>query len=102
MMMSITSGVAKPIDGLQADDFPYQWSSDGTSLFIRRVGAFPVTISEFDLATKTRRAIATITTRDPNGVDGVSALQSTPDGKIHAYSYLRGLTSTLYVVDGLR
>ena len=61
-----------------------------------------MTISEFNLTTKARRTIATITTRDPTGVDTVSALQSTPDGKIHVYSYLRGLMSTLYAVDGVR
>ena len=101
-LLSIDSGKLEPIAGLDALDVAYQWMSDGKSMLVGKFGEFPMHIDRFDLATRARQHVVTIATPDPNGVFSINAIASTPDGKTHAYSYLRVLTSTLYVIDGLR
>ena len=49
-----------------------------------------------------RSPVATVSTSDPNGVFSIDTINATPDGKTFVYSYLRVLTSSLYVIDGLR
>jgi len=101
-ILSIDTGKIEPIAGLDAADAAYEWASDGKSLLVGKLGEFPATIDLFDPATRTRQRLATLTTGDPNGVFSIDTVASTPDGKTHVYSYLRVLTSTLYVIDGLR
>jgi Tol biopolymer transport system component len=100
--LSIDNGRIEPIAGLDATDYAYQWASDGKSIFTAKTGQFPYEISRYDPSTRSRQIVATISTPDPNGVFSIENIATTPDGKTIAYSYLRVLTSTLYVVDGLR
>ena len=102
LMLTMATGKVEPIEGLEIGDFPYQWTTDQRGLFIGKVGQFPAPVDLFDLATHTRTHVTSISTPDPNGVFNIDTIASTADGKTHAYSYLRVLTSTLYVVDGLR
>ena len=88
--------------GLDATDAPIQWTPDGKAVFTGNPGAFPLEVKRLDLSSGVRTTVATVSTSDPNGVFSIDSITATPDGKTFVYSYLRVLTSSLYVIDGLR
>jgi len=97
----ISGGQPRPIPGLQPGDWPITWSEDGRFLYTYRFGELPATISRVELATGKKTVWKQLMPPEPSGIDTVSPILLTPDGKSYAYGFIRTF-SDLYEVDGLR
>jgi hypothetical protein len=73
---------------------------DGHSFFVRS-GDLPVDVYRFDFLTGAREFVRRLRPSDPTGMDRLSGVFMTPDGKYYSYSGPREL-SNLYVVAGLK
>jgi Tol biopolymer transport system component len=93
-------GEPRPIAGLEPEDWPFRWSSDGRSLYVRARGPRgAVTVSLLDPEDGRRRLWREIKPDDPT--TSMSRLVMTADGRSYAYSTRRA-HALLYVVDGLK
>jgi hypothetical protein len=90
-----------PIEGLAEGEFPVQWSADGQSLYIFRIGEAPARVYRLDLSTGRRELWKELTPPDLAGTNVILNVQITPDGKACAFDYGQVL-SDLYLVEGLR
>jgi len=95
----LEGGEARPIAGLEEEDWPVQWSADGRSLYVHKPPGIPNKVWLLDLASGKRSLFEEIQTREP--VLGLPTLLLTRDGKSYVYGTWRSL-SELYIVDGLR
>ena len=95
----VDGGVALPFAGLEDNEYPVQWTQDGT-LYARK-GGVPAKISRIDVATGQRTAWKEIAPADPAGIWSMMRVMLTRDGKSYAYGYSRSL-SELYLVEGLK
>ncbi len=102
-MLFPLDGVAapRPIPGLEAREFPLRFAPDGRSLYVWRRGDVPARITRVDIETGRREEWKDLLPADPAGVERISNVLVTPDGKSYAYCYAR-LLSDLFVVEGLR
>jgi eukaryotic-like serine/threonine-protein kinase len=80
---------------------PLQWSPDGRFLYMYRGQSWPPVVDRVDVATGRRQEWRTVFPSDPVGVDGVTRILITPDGKSYCHDYVR-LLSRLYIVDGVQ
>ena len=102
MLFPVDGGVAAPdcrdsIDG----EYPLRFSPDGRSLYVWKRGDVPARVYRVDLETGRREVWKELLPADPAGVERISNVLVTPDGKGYAYCYAR-LLSDLFVVEGLR
>jgi Tol biopolymer transport system component len=88
------------IEGLAEGEVPVQWSADGRSLYVYRIGDVPARIFRLDLSTGRRELWKELTPPDPAGTNTIQNVQITPDGRAYAYFYGQVL-SDLYLVEGL-
>jgi len=95
----VAGGAPEPARGLSARDYPVQWDSTGTRLYVWD-RTFPAHVNLLDPKTGASKPWLTTMPPDPAGLLYAN-LFLTPDGKSYAYRYRRVL-STLYVTDGLR
>jgi len=95
----IEGGAPQPVHGISAHEYPVQWDSSGTKLYVWD-RSFPAHISLLDTRSGERKPWLETMPPDPAGLLYAN-LFFTPDGKSYAYRYRRVL-STLYVTDGLR
>jgi len=95
----IEGGAPQPVHGISAHEYPVQWDSSGTKLYVWD-RSFPAHISLLDTRGGERKPWLDTMPPDPAGLLYAN-LFFTPDGKSYAYRYRRVL-STLYVTDGLR
>ncbi|MBZ5594807.1 MAG: protein kinase [Acidobacteriia bacterium] len=100
-MYPVDGGEPRPIAGLEEGEQPSQWSGDGRSLYVSRRSVLPRRVYRLDLATGHKEFWREFSPSDTAGLDGVSGLRVTPDGKAYVYAYLR-LLSVLYLVEGLK
>jgi Tol biopolymer transport system component len=94
-------GEPRPMRGIEPGDTPRRFTADGRSLFVLAPGKRPGRIVRLDLATGKRTPWLDLVPPDPAGVEGISVVDVTEDGRSYLYSYTRVL-SDLYVVTGLR
>jgi Tol biopolymer transport system component len=92
---------ARPIPGLSAEEIPIRFAADGRSLFVSRQDEIPTRVFRLSLATGKRELWKELALSDRAGLDPISTIRMTPDGKYYAYSYSRYLCD-LYLVDGLK
>jgi len=92
-------GEARPVAGLDGDDWPVQWSQDGRFLYVHKVRGVPNKVWQLDPASGTKTPWLEIRPGEP--VDGVLSLVMTRDGKSYVYGTYRAL-SELYLIEGLR
>ena len=78
-----------------------QWHASGKALFVADLSALPAKVWLMDLATGRRTPWKDLGPADHAGVDQVKGLAITPDGRSVAYSFIRTLTSDLYVTEPL-
>jgi eukaryotic-like serine/threonine-protein kinase len=101
----LDGGAPTPFPRLREADTPIAWSADGTTLFAMVPAGGPWvsarTVVRIDAATGSRSVWKTLGPSDRIGVDSVSPVTMTPDGRAYCYSYMRRLGS-LFTVDGLR
>ncbi len=97
----VEGGEPRPIAGLEEGEEPTQWGGDGRFLYVSRRGVLPRRVYRLDLATGRKEFWREFSPSDTAGLDGISGLRVTPDGKAYVYAYQR-LLSVLYLVDGLK
>jgi Tol biopolymer transport system component len=97
----LEGGEPTAIPGLAVDDAPIRFSADGHFLFAHRQGELPRRVYRLDLATGRKELWKELMPADAAGLNSITRVVITPDGKSYAYSYLRVL-SYLQLVDGLK
>ena len=97
----LEGGSPLPIEGLAEGEFPVQWSADGRSLFVYRIGDVPARIFRLDLSTGRRELWKELIPQDLAGANVIPSVQIAPDGRAYAYYYGQVL-SDLYLVEGLK
>jgi Tol biopolymer transport system component len=95
----VDGGEPLPIPGLEDNEYPIQWTDDGT-LYVRK-GGVPAKISRIDVATGRREAWKEISPADTAGVWAIISIMMTRDGQTLVYGFSRSL-SELYLVEGLK
>jgi Tol biopolymer transport system component len=92
-------GEARPVAGLDADDWPVQWSQDGRFLYVHQRRGVPNKVWQLDPASGKKTPLLEIRPGEP--VEQVPSLLMTRDGKSYVYGAERVL-SELYLIEGLR
>jgi dipeptidyl aminopeptidase/acylaminoacyl peptidase len=106
-MYPIGGGPPQPVQGLDPDDTPIQWSADARSLYVLAPGAYPARVFRFDLRSRRKSLWKELSPTDVAGLvrvarfNGAPGLVITPDGRTYAYQYFRDLND-LFLVEGLR
>ena len=93
---------ARRISGVEPNDVPIQWSSDGKLLYLLRRGEIPARIKRLDLATGKKELWKELMPADRAGLILIQSVFVTPDGKSYAYTAARVLSSDLYLATGLK
>jgi len=99
----VDGGDASPVPAITRNDFPIQWSADGTGIYLQTLAAdlTPV-LTKLEVASGRRHPIATIRAADPAGLQpGFSRVHITPDGRTMMYSEHR-ILSDLFLIEGLK
>jgi eukaryotic-like serine/threonine-protein kinase len=91
----------KDVPALTSNDIPLRWSADGKSVFIREGRGIMMKVFLVNLSTGQRTLWKEITPLDPAGMNDVTQLYLSVDGKIYVYTYRR-ILSDLYLANGLR
>jgi Tol biopolymer transport system component/predicted Ser/Thr protein kinase len=99
-LFPVAGGEAKLVSGLQPDEFVTAWAADGKSLFVMTRGV-PAQVFRVDLATGQRSLWKSFEPLDAAGIDNISRVLMSADGKAYVYGYIRTL-SDLYLVEGLK
>jgi len=97
----IDGGSARPVPGALEGEYPLRFASDGRSLYVWKRGDVPARISRVEIDTGRREVWKDLFPVDPAGVERISNVLITADGKGYAYCYAR-LLSDLFIVEGLR
>ena len=93
-------GEPRLVPGVQPDEAPTGWSSDGRTLFVFRYGQIPAQVVEIDIATGQRKPWKQLEPADAAGIDTINGVMMTADAKGYVYGYIRTLCD-LYLVEGL-
>jgi eukaryotic-like serine/threonine-protein kinase len=101
MLFPLDGSSARPLPGLEPGEFPLRFAPDGRSLYVWKRGEVPVRVFRVDVETGKRELWKELLPADPAGVERISNVLITPDGKGYAYCYAR-LLSDLFVVEGLK
>jgi dipeptidyl aminopeptidase/acylaminoacyl peptidase len=101
MLFPVDGGAPRPIPGLAEGEFPLRFSPDGRSIFAWKRGEIPARIPRVDMASGRRDLWKELLPVDPAGVERISNVVVSADGKGYAYCYAR-LLSDLFVVEGLK
>ena len=100
-MYPIQGGEPQIVKGLSMADSVVNWSADGRYVFAYRRGEVPAQIYRIELANGKRVLFNVVGPPDLAGVEDISTLQITRDGRTYAYTCTTSL-SDLYIVDGVR
>ncbi len=100
-LFPVDGGTARPIPGIAEGEFPVRFAADGRSLYVWKRGDVPARVTRVDLETGRRELWKELMPADPAGVERISNVLVTPDGKSYVYCYAR-LLSDLFVVEGLK
>jgi eukaryotic-like serine/threonine-protein kinase len=94
-------GSARPVPGALEGEYPLRFTTDGRSLYVWKRGDVPARISRIEIDTGRREVWKDLLPADPAGVERISNVLITADGKGYAYCYAR-LLSDLFIVEGLK
>jgi Tol biopolymer transport system component len=100
-LFPVAGGDPKLVSGIQPDEFPTAWSSDGHSLFVINRGQIPAHVFRVDVATGQRTFWRSFEPADSAGIDTIRGVLVSADNKAYVYGYSRTL-SDLYLVQGLK
>ncbi len=96
----VDSGQALPLPKWPEGDEPVNHTTDNHSFFTRS-GELPVSVYRFDYLTGNRQFVRQLRPDDTTGMDSLSEVFITPDGKYYVYGGKR-MVSTLFMVTGLK
>lgn len=97
----LEGGEPTALAGLGALDMPLRFSTDGRSLFVQNRGVLPCRVYRYDVAADRKEPWKDLMPTDAAGLNSISRVAVTADGKTYAYSYRRVLAH-LQVVDGMK
>jgi eukaryotic-like serine/threonine-protein kinase len=100
-LFPLDGGTPKALTGPQAGEFPLRFSPDGKYLYLWKRGDVPARVVRLEVETGRREVWKDLLPLDPSGVERISNVLVTPDGKGYAYCFTR-LLSDLFVVEGLK
>src|SRR5579863_8221978 len=100
-LFPVNGGEPKPVAGTEAGEVPTAWSADGRSLYVIRRGRIPSDVYQVDLASGKRALWKSVEPADAAGIDSISRVLISGDGKSYVFNYVRTL-SDLYLVQGLK
>jgi Tol biopolymer transport system component/predicted Ser/Thr protein kinase len=100
-LFPVDGAAPRPFAGVEAGEFPLRFTPDGKSLYLWKRGEIPAKVTRLEIETGKREPFKTLIPADPAGIERISNVVVTPDGKGYAYCYTR-LLSDLFVVEGLR
>jgi hypothetical protein len=102
MRSILASNVERPVTGIQGDEFPIAWASDGKHVFIQAPGPTGVSIYKLDLDSGRRELWQTVKPKDQVGLRPmVSPVAVTPDGRWMSFIFKTQL-GQLYRSDTLK
>jgi eukaryotic-like serine/threonine-protein kinase len=96
----LAGGEPSAIAGFDEDDTPYQFATDGRSIYVGRRGEVPISVQRLDLASGRKQPWRMLMPPDAAGVSQLSPV-ITPDGSGYGLSSVRTL-SDLFLVEGVR
>ncbi|HYX68023.1 MAG TPA: protein kinase [Terriglobales bacterium] len=100
-MYPIHGGEPRPVKGVSTADAVVSWTADGKYLFVYRRAEVPARLYRVEIASGKRELFNVISPPDPAGVEDITNLQITRDGRSYAYTCPTFLAD-LYLVDGLK
>jgi len=101
-LLTPQGALLREIPGISEDEIPLQWSADGKEIFVGALEGLPAKIWRLDLATGKRKLWKELMPADTAGVTRLNNVCVNPDGSAYAYSFMRILTSDLYLMEGWR
>ncbi len=101
MIFALDGGAPRELAGVADGEFPLRFSPDGRYLYLWKRGEVPARVTRLEVATGRREVWKDLIPADPSGVERISNVRVTPDGKGYAYCFTR-LLSDLFVVEGLK
>jgi hypothetical protein len=96
----IEGGQPCPIPGLQAGE-SFAWTSDPRLLYVYEWKQSPVKVYRLNVLTGQRQLFREMTPPDVAGLQNISHVHFSSDGRAYVYGYSR-LLSELYLVQGLK
>jgi eukaryotic-like serine/threonine-protein kinase len=99
-LYAIEGGQPIPLPKWTAGDFPINHTTDNHSFWVIN-GDIPVNVYRFDVLKGTRQFVRKLQPPDATGIERISDVMMTPDGKYYTYGGPRRL-SNLFVVTGLK
>jgi serine/threonine protein kinase len=96
----VDTGETRPAPGVALGELPIGWSDDPRYYYVFSRNRLPAQIYRIELASGQRELWKEIMPDDPTGINAVSVIRISPNGKWYAYSVESQLTD-LYLVDGL-
>ena len=100
-LFPIDGGTPRPFSGVEPGEYPLRFTPDGKSLYLWKRGDVPARVTRLEIETGKREPFKSLIPADPAGIERISNVVVTPDGKGYAYCYTR-LLSDLFVVEGLK
>jgi Tol biopolymer transport system component len=100
-LCSLDGGSHHLLTGVQENEIPLRWSSDGRSLFVINPKSLPLKFYKVEAATGRRQLWKEWSLSDPVGLDWLLGSDITPDGQTIATSFIRQL-SDLFIVEGVK
>jgi serine/threonine protein kinase len=100
-LFPIDGGMPRPFPGVEPGEYPLRFTADGKSLYLWKRGDVPARVTRLEIETGKREPFKNLIPADPAGIERISNVVVTPDGKGYAYCYTR-LLSDLFVVEGLK
>jgi Tol biopolymer transport system component len=95
----VEKGQPIPLTNWTAGDRPMGHTSDNHSFFVRN-GDLPANVYRFDFVAGTRQFVRQLQPSDPTGIERISSVLMTPDGRYYVYGVTRQLND-LFIVSGL-
>lgn len=97
---SLHGELSREIPGISSEEIPLQWSADGKTIYLGALGGLPAKIWRVDLAAGRRKLWKELMPPDTTGVTRFDNVCVNPEGSAYAYSFMRILTSDLYLMEG--
>jgi Tol biopolymer transport system component len=99
VLCPVDGGPARPIGGLNGLYAPVQWSQDGKSFYVFKLGEMPARVLKVEMESGRVTLWKELTPPDTAGAS-MRSIAMTPDGRYYAYAVQQYLT-TLYLVEHL-
>jgi hypothetical protein len=97
----VDEGTPQLIGRIGAADVPFQWTSDGSAVFLYRQGIVPSQVYRVSIHTGRMDPWKQLRPANSTGMLAIIAAVSTTDGRSYTYSFDRWLSDP-YLVDGLK